>query len=213
MGRVTKQMQVWHGNFGKEYTRRNLLSPEEMDALYIHNYGITRSAMNEKFLSGLDVRMRILEVGCNVGTQLMLLQKMGYQNLYGIELQAHAVELGKQRTRNINMIQGSAFGIPFRDGFFDVVFTSGVLIHIAPGDIASGLDEIHRCSREFIWGFEYYCEQHTGVHYREHDDLLWKGDFSGFYLKRYPALELVREEKFRYLTNHNVDVMFLLKKK
>jgi len=45
------------------------------------------------------------------------------------------VERSKQNLKNIDILQGSAFDVPFKDGFFDLVFTSGVLIHLASGDI------------------------------------------------------------------------------
>lgn len=48
--------------------------------------------MNTLFLGDLDRSLRILEVGANVGFQLALLQRMGFCNLYGIELQPYAVE-------------------------------------------------------------------------------------------------------------------------
>jgi len=68
---------------------------------------------------------RILEVGCNVGNQLRMLQRMGFNNLYGIELQQYAIEKAKALTKRINIIHGVADDIPFKDGYFDMVFTSG----------------------------------------------------------------------------------------
>lgn len=50
---------------------------------------------------------------------------MGFNNLYGIEINNYAIELSKSRTNNINIIQGYAFGIPFKDEYFNLVFTSG----------------------------------------------------------------------------------------
>ena len=81
---------------------------------------------------------------------------MEYTNLSGIELQPYALEIARSRTRNISLAQGSALSIPYGDASFDVVFTSGVLIHIAPEDLPRAMDEIHRCARTFIWGMEYY---------------------------------------------------------
>src|SRR5207247_353676 len=72
------QMAVWTGEFGKEYTDRNLLSPSQLDALYVERFGVTRRAMNEEFLQPLDRQARVLEVGSNVGNQLVLLQVMGF---------------------------------------------------------------------------------------------------------------------------------------
>ncbi|CDG36745.1 MAG TPA: methyltransferase domain-containing protein [Acetivibrio thermocellus] len=208
------QEKTWAGQFGKYYTDRCTFSPEELDSLYKREYGISREEMNTRFLSGLGLEnKRILEVGCNVGNQLRMLQRMGFNNLYGIELQQYAIEKAKALTKRINIIHGVADDIPFKDGYFDMVFTSGVLIHISPGNINRVLDEIYRCSREYIWGFEYYADDYTEVNYRGHESLLWKTNFPKLYLDRFPELELVKEEKFKYLYNDNVDVMFLLRKR
>jgi pseudaminic acid biosynthesis-associated methylase len=183
-----------------------------MDDLYQKNYGVSRTNLNNDFLDGIDKKSRILEVGCNVGCQLGILQRMGFSNLYGVELQAGAVEIARKGTENINVIQGSAFDIPFRDGFFDLVFTSGVLIHISPDDISQAMAEIYRCTRKYIWGFEYYAAEQTEVSYRGHEGLLWKADFAALYQQQFPDLKLIRQEIYPYLDDDNRDVMFLLSK-
>ena len=156
---------------------------------------------------------RILEVGCNVGNQLLLLKKMGYPNLWGIELQDYAVEIARKRTSGINIVKSSAFDIPFKDSYFDLVFTSGVLIHISPDDIDKALDEMYRCTNKYIWGFEYYSGGYQMVNYRGSNNLLWKTDFAKLFLDRFPDLKLVREERYPYLEDKTlVDQVFLLKK-
>jgi len=213
MKKITEQMKIWNGTFGKKYTIRNPKTVKEMDAHYRKCYGKTRTEMNSEFLDGIDRSARILEVGSNIGVQLMLLQKMGFNNLYGIELQWHAVEKSKRKTKNINIIQGSAFDIPFKDNFFDLVFTSGLLIHISPKDINGVLDEIYRCSRRYIWGFEYYADRCTEIVYLGKSNLLWKNDFAKLYTKRFTNLKLKKEQRVKYLDSNNVDSMFLLEKK
>lgn len=214
MPEITDQMQAWMGEFGKEYTERNVLTLEEMELLYKKQYGVTRTEMNSKFIGDLDRDIKVLEVGSSIGNQLLCLQKAGFNNLYGIELQPYAVELSKSRTKGINIIQGSAFDIPFKNDFFDLVFTSGLLIHIAPGDINAVLDEIYRCTKQYIWCFEYYSEEYTQINYRGHADLLWKANFSQLFLKHFNNVILVKEEHFRWLDNDsNIDFMFLLQKK
>src|ERR1700751_5572614 len=123
----TKQVDFWSGNFGKEYTDRNPQSLDDWDQLYVKSYGISKTDINAEFIGQLDKNVRILEVGCNVGMQLAGLQRMGFTNLYGIELQSYAVEKSKEVTKGLNIIQGSGFDIPFKDNFFDVVLTNGVL--------------------------------------------------------------------------------------
>lgn len=208
------QESTWSSNFGKDYTDRCTFDTKELNNLYKNEYGISRLEMNNSFLKGLGLEnKRVLEVGCNVGNQLRQLQQVAFENLYGIELQEYAVEKAKSLTQGINIIQGIGDDIPFKDRFFDMVFTSGVLIHISPEKIEKVLDEIYRCSREYIWGFEYYADEYTQVTYRGNTELLWKTNFAKLYLDRFSDLELVKEEKFKYINNDNVDSMFLLRKR
>ena len=212
--KMTKQMKEWIGKFGGEYTDRNYISPDEMDKLIRSRIGISRSEQIDEFLSGLKLN-DILEVGCNVGNQLLFLQKKGFKNLYGVELNRYAVEKSKERTKGkgIDIIQGSAFDIPFKDAYFNLVFTSGVLIHISPTDINDALDEIHRCSKKYIWGSEYFSDDYIRVEYRGHNELLWKTNFAKLYLDRFPDLKLVKEKRYPYLEDEKlVDQVFLLKK-
>ncbi|MBU3126672.1 pseudaminic acid biosynthesis-associated methylase [Clostridium tagluense] len=207
------QKSIWNGNFGKEYTERNIYSPTELDEFYLDTYGFSRTDMNLLFLDEMNKeKCRILEIGCNVGNQLRSLQEMGFKNLYGIELQNYAVERAKELTNNINIIQASADDIPFKDGFFDLVFTSGVLIHISPENVVKILEEIYRCSNKYIWGFEYYSENYSEIKYREKENILWKTDFSNLYLKRFHRLKSLKQINYKYVNNENVDSMFLLEK-
>ena len=127
----TAQLKIWAGKFGREYTNRNPRSLDKLEELYRDNYGMTRTELNKIFLSGLNRSARILEVGSNVGLQLVCLQRMGFKNLYGIELQDYAIKLSKKNTKNINIAKGNAFDLPFGDGHFDLVFTSGCLYILA----------------------------------------------------------------------------------
>jgi len=213
MQKTGKQIAKWKDKFGKEYTDRNALTLDELERMYENNFGLNRTKLNNIFIGKLDHSIKILEVGSNIGNQLLLLQKMGFKNLYGIEINDYAVELSKKRTKNINIIQGSAFDIPFKDKYFDLVFTSGLLIHIAPHDINLVLNEIYRCTKEYIWGFEYYDEKYTEIIYRGKKYLLWKANFPQLYLDLFKNIKLIKEKKIKYLNNNNVDVMFLLDKK
>ena len=213
MENETYQTGQWASEFGKEYTDRNPHTIELMDELYRKQFGLTRTELNLMFLGNLDRSIKILEVGANVGVQLQGLQRSGFENLYGIELQAYAVEVSKQNTKSINLIQGSVFDIPFKDSYFDVVFTSGVLIHIKPDDLGIAMREIYRCSSEYIWGFEYYADQYSEIPYRGRRNLLWKADFAKLYLEKFRDLELINERRIKYVENDNVDSMFLIRKR
>jgi pseudaminic acid biosynthesis-associated methylase len=209
----TPQIETWTGEFGRDYTDRNALGVEQLNALCLSNYGVSRKSLNQDFLSGIRKEARILEVGCNMGNQLLLLKEMGFQNLHGIEIQPYALEKARARVPGASLSEATAFDIPYADGYFDLVFTSGVLIHIAPDDLPRAIKEIHRCSRSYIWGLEYHAPEMTEVNYRGHDQLLWKMDYPKFYLQQFADLELVKSQELPYLQDGNTDVMFLLRKK
>jgi pseudaminic acid biosynthesis-associated methylase len=212
MGDRNLQAEAWGGEFGREYTNRNNLSVEEVEALHFRAFGLTKTQMITPFVGPLDRSSRILEIGSNIGSQLKLLQAMGFQSLYGIELQQAAIEKAKAQTTNINFIRGNALDVPFKDGFFDLVFTSGVLIHIAPDNLPKVLSEIYRCSRRYIWGFEYFADEMIEVPYHGRQQMLWKTDYCQLYREQFPGLSLIKEQKFQYLDSPLVSTMFLLTK-
>jgi pseudaminic acid biosynthesis-associated methylase len=209
----TPQIERWVSDFGREYTDRNSLTPEGLDALYQKNYGVTRTRLNEQFLAGIPRDARILEVGCNTGNQLLLLQQMGFRELFGIEIQRYALERAQTRLEGVQLLEAGAFDIPHPEGYFDLVFTSGVLIHVCPDDLPLAMAEIHRCSDSYIWGLEYYSPETTEINYRGHQSLLWKTDYANLYLKQFDDLELLKVEYLPYVEGTNVDCVFLLKKR
>jgi pseudaminic acid biosynthesis-associated methylase len=210
----TVQENFWGKDFGKEYSDRNSWqSDKEWDDFYIKNWGANKLDINTSVLQSLPKDIRILEVGCNIGMQLRGFQRMGFNNLYGIELQHYAVEKAKQITENINIIQGSAFDIPFKDNYFDLVCTNGVLIHIAPADHKAFMTEVYRCSSKYIMGWEYYAPQVTDINYRGNTGYLWKADFAQIYQGNFPDLKVVDKKLYPYVSENekgNSDEIFLL---
>ena len=210
----TRQAKFWLGSFAKPYLKRNLFDPVELDIDYKNAYGITRTQMDKEFLKTIPKNARILEVGANVGNNLVHLQKMGYKNLYGIELNPEIVELARERVSGFSIIQGDALDIPFKDGFFDLVFTSTVLVHIAPENIKTAMREIGRCSNKYIWGLEYFDKKYTEINYRGNAGVLWKTDFPKLYLSTLGKKWSIAKQKFLPWRSDpaKVDCMFLLKK-
>ncbi len=210
---ATKQSNFWMGEFGDSYSDRSSQDIEGMELTYRQAYGATRLSMNKAFVDKLPRSISILEVGANVGQQLEMLRLMGFTNLVGVEINDHAILQSHALFPHINIIKASAFDLPFRDRYFDMVFTSGVLIHIAPKDVKKAMDEIYRTSRSLIWGFEYYDTKHTMIPYRDRRNVMWKSDFAGMYLERFKDLKLVQQKMFPYVDDlTKKDAMFLLKK-
>jgi len=209
---MTDAAERWQGELGREYTRRNSVSEDALDAMYVERFGISRSALNQEFLAPLTLRSA-LEVGCNVGMQLRHLRRLTGARMAGVDLQQSALDEARAILPHAELLQGQATELPFRDGSFDLVFTSGVLIHVPPSDLVRVMDEIHRVSSRWIWGFEYWAATPTEVAYRGQSGLLWKRDFRVAWQERFPTLRLVKERRLPHRNGPDLcDVMYLLEK-
>ena len=109
-------MEVWSGAFGRDYTDRNTLTPAQLEDSYRQRYGITRTEMNGDFIGHLERSARILEVGANIGNQLLLLQEMGFRRLYGLErrdaLALASVAVDLRVTQIVNQVVGAHAVLP-----------------------------------------------------------------------------------------------------
>jgi len=179
---MTQQLLAWEGDFGVAYTERNLVDWH------------VRLPAFQQMLDGLDLQ-RVLEVGCNRGHNLKVLAELLGQgcDVVGVEPNRYALELARQATAKAGALHGDIFDLPFKDSFFDMVLTAGVLIHVAPADLPAALDELHRVSRRYLLAIEYFAQQEEAIRYRGQDGLLWKRDFLRAYLDQFPHLSLVQQ--------------------
>jgi pseudaminic acid biosynthesis-associated methylase len=170
----TPQLALWRSEFGRSYTDRNDLERP------------ARIAAWQRILpQGVE---RALEVGCNAGWNLTYLSRLGVADLTGIEPQSYAVRRARERSTDHAIVHGTAFDLPFRDRWFDLAFTSGVLIHIGPEQLGTALDEIYRVSRRWIVAIEYDHPTELEIEYRGHGGALWKRDHGKAWRDRHPDL-------------------------
>lgn len=88
-----------------------------------------------------------------------------------------------------------------------------ILIHIAPSDIEVIMKEIYRCTKEYIWGYEFYSDKYKEIIYRGKKNLHWKDNYPKIYLDLFCDLKLVKDKKMKYINDNNINTMFLLRKK
>jgi pseudaminic acid biosynthesis-associated methylase len=172
---------LWAGEFGDEYVARNIAAEEG------------RRPFWEERVAKLDVASA-LEVGCNVGGNLRWLSELlGPEHVAGIDVNEQALATLRARLPGVDARQGSARDLPFGDGAFDLVFTTGVLIHQHPDELPQVMDEIVRCSRRYVLCGEYRADDLEEVPYRGHEGALFKHDFGRLYAERFPSLRLLEE--------------------
>jgi len=73
----------------------------------------------------------------------------------------------------------------------DLVLIKGVLIHINPDMLSQIYQTLYRLSRRYICLVEYYNSTPVSVSYRGYRDKLFKRDFAGEIMDKYPDLRLV----------------------
>lgn len=178
----TKRLEeLWAGGFGNAYIERNRA---------VQN---GRQPFWQMILAQCPVQ-NVLEVGCNVGPNLTwLAQELGPERVFGVDVNVQALAEVRRTLPEVNAVYAPARELPFRDRLFDLVFTTGVLIHQSPGVLPIVMAEIVRCSRKYVLCGEYFAEELTEVPYRGQTGALWKRDFGGLYLELFPELKLVKQ--------------------
>jgi pseudaminic acid biosynthesis-associated methylase len=196
----TTQLSTWTSAFGREYTDRNTMTTDEMDDAFGVQLGIRKSAIYRELVGpGRIPAGKVLEVGCNIGLQLRLLEKANPGlEFHGVEPQAYAIERARTLSPNMTFHLGTAFALPFPDRSFDLVMTHGVLIHIHPDDLPRALREIERVSRRFVLCHEYYAPDTVEIRYHGQTGLLWKTDFARRYREACPSLRQLTSRLYPY---------------
>ena len=205
MRHETEQEEFWAGNFGNDYTKRNngnqLLS--------------SNIALFSKILSRTKDINNCLELGANRGLNLLAISNLIPNiNMKAIEInESAATECNK--IPNVDVFNGSIFDYKIEMNTYDLVFTKGVLIHISPKKLEDVYEVLYKSSRKYVLVAEYYNPAPVEVEYRGNEGKLFKRDFAGEILDKYPDLELV-DYGFAYHRDYSFPqddlVWFLMKK-
>lgn len=179
----THQLEAWRGDFGNDYVGRNVATPDVVRRLTFAWSQILRPIQTR--LPG-----SILEVGANIGRNLRALSALTGAELYGLEpnAKARAQLVADGVVARDRALDGFAQKIPLKDGAVDLAFTSGVLIHIHPDDVAAACTELVRVARKYVVVIEYFADQPTTIEYRGRTDLLFKRDFGELVMQVAPSI-------------------------
>lgn len=176
----TPQEAFWAGDFGTAYIDRN-----QSEGLIA-----SKTALFARALARTHTIGSVLELGPNAGLNLIALSRLLPEaGLSAVEINQTAYEIIKALP-GVNAHHASLLDW-HSDDRFDLTFTSGVLIHIDPDALPRAYDTLYRHSRRYIALFEYYNPAPVVVPYRGNADRLFKRDFAGDMMERYPDLSLV----------------------
>lgn len=176
----TNQEQFWAGEFGDAYSRRNV------GAQWI----AANLALFSKVVARTQRVRSVIEFGANIGLNLRALrQLLPDAALAGVEI--NPVAASELRAWNdCEVFERSIIDFA-PDRHWDLAFVKGVLIHIAPEKLGSVYDALFRCASRYVCLTEYYNPQPVSLPYRGHSEKLFKRDFAGEMLDRFPTLRLV----------------------
>ncbi len=180
-GEAARLERLWSGGFGDAYVERNRAA------------GNTRGAFWHEVLAQFPVQS-VLEVGCNVGANLRwIAEHVTSHNVTGVDVNVKALTELRQALPEINALWGLARELPFRDRWFDLVFTTGVLIHQPESTLPLVMAEVVRCSRRYVLCGEYYADSTTEVAYRGQSGALLKRNYGRLYQELFPELKLRKQ--------------------
>lgn len=177
---MTKQEKLWEGSFGDAYTERN----------YDRDILAGRLALWTDIVRGGGTIDSCLELGSNVGLNLqalgLLLPKI---QMTGVELNRKAADECAKLDR-VKVIHGSLYNYR-SDERFDLTFTAGVLVVIEPSRLPEVYDILYAHSKKYIALLEYYNPSPVDIVYRGQTGQLFKRDFAGEIMDRFPDVHLV----------------------
>lgn len=171
--------QLWGGEFGDQYVDRNAGAYDQRAEFW-------------RVLLERRPCKRVLEVGCNVGGNLRwIAANTPATGVHGVDINEKALASLRGEYPSINAQWSSARSLPYRDGWFDLVFTMGVLIHQPDSTLPLVMAEMVRCSRRWILAGEYFSGTTEEVSYRGHEGALFKRDYGTLFNDLFSELELV----------------------
>lgn len=179
-GYSTAQEAFWAGEFGTDYSQRNV-GPE---------FQAAKLAMFARILGRTRGVRSVIELGANVGLNLTGMRALlPNAELAAVEINPHAAQQ-LRALPDICVYQMSLLDFrPTRT--WDLAFCAGVLIHIAPAALAQAYHVLHRASARYVCLIEYYNPAPVEVPYRGHHERLFKRDFAGEMRVAHPGLQLI----------------------
>ena len=181
MGFKTEQEEFWAGNFGDDYIDRN-----EGEKLLASNLEFF-----SKSLKCANNTNSCIEFGANIGMNLKAL-KLLYpeQDQFGIEINTEAANQLKSIIPEQNVTVGSIFDFS-PNQTWDLVLIKGVLIHINPDELDKVYEKLVTSCGRYLLVAEYYNPSPVTIPYRGHENRLFKRDFAGEILEKYPSMTLI----------------------
>ena len=183
MNYKTEQEKFWAGEFGNEYAERNKAEQGV----------ICNIALFAEILKRTSAIRTVLEFGPNIGRNIKALKTLFPDAKYSaVEINHKAAEILRSDPVLAGMEVFETSILDYEaDRQFDFVFTKGVLIHINPDELQCVYQKLYDSSSKYICLVEYYNPSPVTVKYRENPERLFKRDFCGEFMDKFPDVRLI----------------------
>jgi len=129
-----KKVEEFFDGFAEE--RKSILSAPATKRIYS---SLLSRITNE---AGLNEEDRILDAGCGSGEHLLLLESMGFTNLYGFDLSEEMVRIARKKCGHAKIEKGDTEKLDYPSDFFDAIIAISLLMYLP--DPGKGLMELKR---------------------------------------------------------------------
>lgn len=165
-----KTTDLWAGTFGNEYLQRNRVLWQKRVPFWESAVQFTEPAS-------------AFEFGCNAAWNLRAIQSIDPDiELHGVDINANAVEEARQAGFEVQQVYEQGIAGLYEPGSMDLVFTAGVLIHVAPADLERTMRSLVELSGRYVLAVEYHQEEgEVEVEYRGHKGALWRRNYGKLY--------------------------------
>lgn len=131
----------------------------------------------------------IFEVGFFAGRNLKYIKEtFPSAHIGGIEVNAKAVRFAREKLNCPGLTQLDLHKLDEMNGAHDIVFTSGVLIHVPPENLKNAIEQIMRKAIKYVMHLEQLGDnkvaagpKHLKPTYKVSDQIQWNPDLVGIY--------------------------------
>jgi pseudaminic acid biosynthesis-associated methylase len=170
---MNEQELFWREQYAKDYRQKN--------QAFDHDLGVAGWKEMLRKATGIGT---ILECGSNIGRNIGFLevcQAEAKRSL--IELSPEAFQIATTAHKVEHAFNGSILDSNLPPGYFDLVFTCGVLIHINPDLLIKNIEKMFAYSSKYILIGEYFNRTPVMIEYQGQQNRLFKRDFGRLVLE------------------------------
>ena len=193
---MSKQIKLWEGDFGNDYSKRNTFTEKDIERRQYMWRCVLNAIVSSAANPGRLIPSSYTEIGAGNGQNIVALHEMHEDStkpkFIAIEpnLVARRNLVSQKKDRNIDLTIHSYNWLQTEDDQIqsDLVFTSGVLIHVHPDDLVKFMKKMYVASSKYIVIAEYFSAECRQIKYRDTEDTLWTNDFGRIFMENIPGV-------------------------